>query len=87
MSFDQTRSISPYERLGVFVPDTDRSLEVYLWGQSDTISGLAHRKYGDWRLWRVIADRNRLLDVRQIPIGTQLLIPGRPLEKGKYESA
>jgi nucleoid-associated protein YgaU len=78
------RSVSPYERFGEFRPDEDASLEEYTWNDSDTISGLAHRKYGDWRLWRLIAERNKIEDVRKIPIGTVLLIPERPLEKGKF---
>jgi len=81
------RSISPYERFGQFVPFTDASLRVHLWDAGDTITGLANRYLGDWRLWRLIADRNQVYDVRQIPLGTQLLIPALPLEKGLYESA
>ncbi|HXG23678.1 MAG TPA: hypothetical protein VNJ09_03915 [Chthonomonadales bacterium] len=79
------RSISPYERFGQYRPDEDANLEEYIWTDGDTITGLAHRKYGDWRLWRTIADRNQILDVRAIASGTVLLIPERPLEKGIYE--
>jgi len=78
------RSISPYEEFGRFRPDEDASLEEYVWTDADTISGLAYRKYGDWRLWRIIADRNRIEDVRKIPAGKILLIPERPLEKGAF---
>ena len=77
--------ISPYERFGRFTPDEDAALEEYTWNDSDTITGLAARKYGDWRQWRLIADRNGIADVRQIPSGTVLLIPERPLEKGAFE--
>jgi nucleoid-associated protein YgaU len=52
----------------------------------DTISGIANRFYGDWRLWRLIADRNELVDVRELSIGTRLLLPPKPLEKGRFES-
>ena len=79
------RSISPFESLGQFTPETDVDLEVYVWNVSDTISGVAYRKYGDWRLWRLIADRNKITDPRQIAAGTQLLIPQRPLETGQWE--
>jgi nucleoid-associated protein YgaU len=79
------RSISPYEEFGKFTPDEDARLEEYVWTASDTISGLAHRKYGDWKLWRIIADRNKISDVRAIKPGTILLIPERPLEKGIFE--
>lgn len=79
------RSVSPYERFGEFRPDVDANLLEYTWNDSDTITGLAHRMYGDWRLWRLIAARNRIYDLRQIPSGTVLLIPERPLEKGRFE--
>lgn len=79
------RSISPYERFGGFRPDEDGNLKQHVFRDGDTISGIAHREYGDWRLWRIIATRNKLEDVRQIPAGKVLLIPERPLEKGLYE--
>lgn len=79
------RSISPYERFGEYRPETDATLKEYVFKAGDTISGLAHREYGDWRLWRLIAERNRIADVRQIAPGTVLLVPERPLEKGVFE--
>jgi nucleoid-associated protein YgaU len=79
------RSISPYERFGRFRPDEDANLKQHVFRDGDTISGIAHREYGDWRLWRIIAERNRIEDVRQIPQGKILLIPERPLERGIYE--
>ena len=51
------------------------------------MTGVAHRFYGDWRLWKVIADRNDIVDARQIAPGTVLLIPELPLEKGAFEVA
>jgi len=80
------RSLTPYERFGEPSPDTDAYLEEYIFGAGDTLSGIANRFYGDWRLWRLIAERNALVDVRTIPIGTRLLIPPKPVEKGRYES-
>ncbi len=77
--------LSPYERFGEFRPEEDATLEEYVWTDGDTITGLAHRKYEDWRLWRVIADRNNIADVRQIAPGTVLLIPALPLQKGAFE--
>jgi hypothetical protein len=79
------RSVSPYEQYGVSVPDTDAALRVHTFRDGETITGLADKYLADWRLWRLIADRNALEDVRQIPVGKRLLIPDRPLEKGKYE--
>lgn len=80
------RSVTPYERFGRPVPDADASLVEYVFNATDTISGIADRFYGDWRLWRTIADRNAIIDVRRIEPGTVLLIPPRPLEPGRYES-
>ena len=80
------RSITPYERFGAPTPESDSRLVEYVFRAMDTLSHIAHRAYGDWRLWRVIADRNKLIDVRAIEPGTVLLIPPRPLESGRYES-
>ncbi len=80
------RSVTPYERFGQSNPDADAYLEEFIFRAGDTLSGLAHFFYGDWRLWRVIADKNSIVDVRQIPIGTRLLIPPQPLQSGRYES-
>lgn len=79
------RSISPFERFGNYQPEEDANLQEYVFTDADTLTGLAHRYYGDWRLWRLIADRNQVADVRQIAVGTLLLIPERPLEQGEVE--
>lgn len=80
------RSVSPYERYGRAFPNADASLQVHVFIATDTISAVADRYYGDWRLWRIIAVRNRIADVRQIVAGTPLIIPQRPLQTGRYES-
>jgi nucleoid-associated protein YgaU len=80
------RFLSPYERYGIVAPVTDAVLQWHVFSATDTISGLAEKYFGDWRLWRLIASRNGVADVRQIPVGTQLIIPARPLETGRYES-
>jgi hypothetical protein len=80
------RSISPYERYGKFNPQTDANLRVHVFDATETITGLAHRYFGDWRLWRLIANRNDIRDARQIAPGTQLLIPLKPQQRGRYES-
>lgn len=79
------RSISPFERFGEHRPEEDANLKEYIWNDSDTITGLAHREYEDWRMWGLIARRNQIYDLRQIPSGRVLLIPERPLEKGQFE--
>jgi nucleoid-associated protein YgaU len=80
------RSIPPYEQYGSPNPDADAALQIHVFVAGDTISSVAEKYYADWRLWRVIAERNKLTDVRQIQPGTQLLIPRRPLQTGVYES-
>lgn len=80
------RTASPFEKYGKAIPNTDASLHVHTFIATDTISLLAYRYYGDWTLWRLIAERNSLTDVRKIEPGTELIIPRRPLERGRYES-
>lgn len=83
---NQTRSISPYEYYGTASSFEDAVLIEHLFVDGETVSALAHRYYDDWRLWRLIAEHNKISDVRQIAPGTILLIPARPLEIGIYES-
>jgi nucleoid-associated protein YgaU len=80
------RSVTPYERFGEPSPYADAFLTEHTFRAGDTLSHLAHRFYGDWRLWRIIADRNDIVDARSIDVGTVLLIPSQPLERGSYES-
>lgn len=79
------RSISPYERYGKARPVEDAVIRVHVFTATDTISGIAEKYYQDWRLWRVIAERNNIADVRQIPIGTELIVPVLTLKRGRYE--
>lgn len=81
------RSISPYERYGELSPQTDAHLVSHVFVAGETLDGLAHRYFKDWRLWRLIADRNNIADARQIAPGTALLIPQAPLQEGRFESA
>jgi nucleoid-associated protein YgaU len=41
----------------------------------DTLGLIAYREYGDTSLWRLIAEANRLDDVRRLIAGTVLVIP------------
>lgn len=81
------RSISPFERFGGPSPYSEARAREHVFAAFETFTGLAHRYYKDWRLWRTIAERNDIADVRQVEPGTRLLIPDRPLESGRYESA
>jgi nucleoid-associated protein YgaU len=80
------RSIPPYEFYGEAVPVTDTGLQVYVFKRGDTITGIAHKFYGDVSLWRLIADRNSIYDPRQMEVGTELLIPELPAETGRFQS-
>lgn len=80
------RSISAFEHFGGYFPLEDAALTVHLYVAGETLSGLAHRYYGDWKLWRGIADRNKIFDPRQIAPGTQLLIPELPVQISIFES-
>jgi nucleoid-associated protein YgaU len=80
------RSISPFERWGGLSPYSDAFLREHVYAAHETLTGLAHRYYNDWRLWRLIADRNTVLDPREIEAGTRLLIPDIPLEFGSFET-
>jgi hypothetical protein len=51
--------------------------------KGDTLNRIANEEYDDPRLWRVIADRNKIADPLQLAPGTVLLLPrldgnGRP---------
>lgn len=78
--------LTPYEKFGESSPEPDAYLEETVFRAGDTLSGIAYRFYGDWQQWRAIADKNSIVDVRQIAIGTRLVIPPRQLETGRYES-
>lgn len=80
------RSVSPYEQYGQVVPVTDAVLQIHVFIATDTISLLAERYFSDWKLWRLIAERNNIEDVRKIAPGTKLIIPIRDLKRGRYES-
>lgn len=80
-----SRSKSPFEEFGEYIPLEDAALTFHLYTAGESLSGLAHRYYDDWKLWRIIADRNNIDDPRQIAPGTQLTIPERPLLLGTLE--
>lgn len=80
------RSVSPYERYGEANPDSDAYLREHIFVRGQTLTGLAHLYYDDWRMWRLIADKNRVTDPRTLEPGTRLLIPPRPQQLGRFES-
>ena len=80
------RSITPFEKYGAPNPAPAASMQQYTFRAGDTISGVAQKFYGDWTQWRLIADQNNLVDVRQVVPGTVLLIPPAPLAPGMFES-
>lgn len=81
-----TRSISPTERYGVATPVEEAAATPHVFAEGETLSLLAHRFYGDWRLWKDIAAYNDVTDPRRVAVGTRLLIPPRRLQDGRFES-
>lgn len=80
------RSISPYEQFGRTRREQDASVVIHTFSAAETLTLIAEQYYGDWRMWKVIAAENDINDPRQILPGTQLVIPRRPLERGRFES-
>jgi nucleoid-associated protein YgaU len=80
------RSISPTERHSEPVPLEEAAAVPHVFVEGETLSHLAHRFYGDWRLWKDIADYNGVTDPRRVAVGTRLLIPPRRLQDGRFES-
>ena len=80
------RNIPVYERYGAPAPITDARLRLHTWRAGDRLSVIAEQFLGDWMLWRLIADRNKITDPRRIEIGTVLVIPDIPLEEGDFTS-
>lgn len=58
-------------------PPPDSSIRVYHVQRGDTLWSLAKRFYGDSKHWRRIlaANRNRVPDPRNLPVGIKLIIP------------
>ena len=46
--------------------------------QGETLSSIAQEEYGDSALWRIIADANRLVNPRQLTVGSLLTVPPLP---------
>jgi nucleoid-associated protein YgaU len=80
------RSVSPYEQFGEFTPMERARMRRHVFRAGETLWGLAHRYYNDWRLASLIAVENDIEDVRNIERGRVLLIPPQPLKQGLYES-
>lgn len=80
------RSTPPYERFGIATPTEDARLKLHVFKRGDRLTQLAEKYLGDWMLWRLIADRNKITDPRQIAVGTVFIIPEIPYEKGAFES-
>lgn len=59
-------------KLNLQSPDHTRTHVV---GQGETLPLIAHDAYGDAQQWRVIADFNRIADVREVRPGTVLTLP------------
>lgn len=42
--------------------------------EGDTLEFIAHRKYGEWRFWDILADVNDIIDPTQALVAGQLII-------------
>lgn len=51
--------------------------------QGETLSSIAQEEYGNSALWRVIADANRLVNPRQLEVGSLLTVPPLPRQGGR----
>lgn len=80
------RDVPVYEKFGIATPIEDARLRLHAFRAGDRLSVLAADYFGDWTLWRIIADRNEITDPRKIPVGTILIIPDIPLEEGDFIS-
>jgi nucleoid-associated protein YgaU len=74
VTFQQTKDESLYPRQN---PTSGGTETVHLWTvqEGDTLAWIAYKEYGDTNLWRVIADANRLTQVRRLRPGQVLEIP------------
>jgi hypothetical protein len=52
--------------------------KIYVVGQNESLSTIAWRTYGNPRLWRPIALRNRISWPRRLPPGLELIVPQLP---------
>lgn len=80
------RTPSPFERFSNFVPEADANMRVHTLVAGETLTGLAVKYYGTVSLWTLIADRNNVVDVRDLEPGAQLIIPAPPASTTELES-
>ena len=55
--------------------DTSEQDTIYSVVSGDTLSGIAARQYGDWRLYDELADYNNIADPNVIRVGQQIKLP------------
>ena len=65
----------PKARLGAAKPRKVKKERVYVMKRGDTLWALARRYYGSPYKWPVLAKRNKIKNVRRIPIGKRIYIP------------
>lgn len=58
--------------------ETADQTSTYTVAEGESLAAVAARAYGDASMWRPIAIRNRLIDVREPAVGRRLLIPRLP---------
>jgi nucleoid-associated protein YgaU len=59
-----------------FVYNPSNQDKVHTVIEGDRLDTLAHKFYGNSRLWHIIADSNDIINPFELEIGIQLIIPG-----------
>ena len=57
---------------------TDSPDDVYhIVKEDDTLTSISHKYYGTGRYWYIIADKNNILDIFYLTLGSMLVIPNK----------
>jgi nucleoid-associated protein YgaU len=80
------RTPSPFEKFSIYVPDADANMRIHTLVAGETLTWLAVKYYGTVERWQLIADRNNIVDVRDLEPGAQLIIPAPAAADTELES-
>ncbi|MFG1609215.1 LysM peptidoglycan-binding domain-containing protein [Actinoplanes sp. NPDC049265] len=76
----QDEKLLPLQNPTSFTPSPHA---VHIVRPGETLDRIAAARYGDATQWRLIAEANRVLDPLDLPAGTALLVPERPVRGGR----
>jgi len=80
----QTASVRPHRRTALQAPSSEDGFDItlvpgriHVVQPNDTLWSLAQRYYGNGKHWRkiLVANRNRLTNSTDLPVGMKLIIP------------